>query len=202
VTRGHSCRVVVVRGREELREGIPEKLPGGHDEDVSGPEPRSFSAPPHVLLLSAACRTGTRMPVPLVNMSRPRVLLAEDNADTAERLRKLLRAEFDVIASVEDGDALMDAAARLSPDVIVTDISMPGMDGIEATVLMRRHDPNVRIVFVTVHAESMLIEAGLEAGALGYVLKDTAGDDLVAAIRAALSGRRYVSRELRGHEGP
>ena len=100
-------------------------------------------------------------------MSRPRVLLAEDNADTADRLRKLLRAEFDVVASVADGDALVDAAERLSPDVIVTDITMPGMDGIEAARLIRRHNPNARIVFVTVHAESMLIEAGREAGALG-----------------------------------
>ena len=135
-------------------------------------------------------------------MDRPRVLLAEDNAETAERLRKLLRTEFDVIASVEGGKALVDAAARLSPDVIVTDIAMPGMDGIEAAVLIRRHDPNARIVFVTVHAESMLIEAGLESGALGYVPKDAAGDDLVAAIRAALSGRQYVSSELRGYDGP
>ena len=95
-------------------------------------------------------------------MDRPRVLLAEDNAETAERLRKLLCTEFDVIASVEGGKALVDAAARLSPDVIVTDIAMPGMDGIEAAVLIRRHDPNARIVFVTVHAESMYIEAGLD----------------------------------------
>jgi len=137
-----------------------------------------------------------------MNMARPRVLLAEDNADTAAQLCKLLRAEFDVIASVEDGNALVDAAERLSPDVIVTDIAMPRLDGIEATVLIRRHDPNARIVFVTVHAESMFIDAGLEAGALGYVLKDAAGDDLVAAIRAALSGRQYISRELRGYEGP
>ena len=86
-------------------------------------------------------------------MYRPRVLLAEDHADTAERLRKLLRADFDVIASVEDGDALVDAAERLSPDVIVTDIAMAGIDGIAAAVLIRRHDPNARIVFVTVHAE-------------------------------------------------
>ena len=137
-----------------------------------------------------------------MNMVRPRVLLAEDNADSAERLCKLLRAEFEVVALVEDGDALVDAAERLSPDVIVTDIAMPRLDGIEATVLIRHHDPNARIVFVTVHAEPMLIDAGLEAGALGYVLKDAAGDDLVAAIRAALSGRQYVSRELRGYEGP
>ena len=86
-------------------------------------------------------------------MYRPRVLLAEDHAETAERLRKLLRADFDVIASVEDGDALVEAADRLSPDVIVTDIAMPGIDGIEAAALIRRHDPNARIVFVTVHAE-------------------------------------------------
>ena len=135
-------------------------------------------------------------------MYRPRLLLAEDHADTAERLRKLLRADFDVIASVEDGDALVDAAERLSPDVIVTDIAMAKVDGIAAAVLIRRHDANARIVFVTVHAESMLVEAGLEAGALGYVLKDAAGDELVTAIRAALAGRQYVSRELRGHEGP
>jgi DNA-binding NarL/FixJ family response regulator len=140
------------------------------------------------------------MRVPLMNMHRPRVLLAEDNADTVERLCTLLRAEFDVVEFVEDGRALVAAAERLSPDVIVTDISMAGLDGIEAAVLIRRHDPDARIVFVTVHAESMLIEAGLETGALGYVLKDAAGDDLVAAIRAALSGRQYVSPELRGHE--
>jgi DNA-binding NarL/FixJ family response regulator len=134
-------------------------------------------------------------------MYRPRVLLAEDHAETAERLRKLLRADFDVVASVGDGEALVDAAERLAPDVIVTDIAMSGIDGIAAAVLIRRHDPNARIVLVTVHAESMFVDAGLEAGALGYVLKDAAGDDLVAAIRAALNGRQYVSRELRGLDG-
>ena len=133
-------------------------------------------------------------------MYRPRVLLAEDHAETAERLRKLLRADFDVIASVEDGDALVDAAERLSPDVIVTDIAMAGVDGIAAAVQIRRHDPNARIVFVTVHSEPMLVEAGLEAGALGYVLKDSAGEELIPAVRAALGGHRYVSRELGGLE--
>ena len=133
-------------------------------------------------------------------MYRPRVLLAEDHAETAERLRKLLRADFDVIASVEDGDALVDAAERLSPDVIVTDIAMPGVDGIEAVILIRRHNSNARIVIVTVHAELMLVEAGLAAGALGYILKDTAGDELVPAVRAALGGHQYVSRELDGFD--
>ena len=131
---------------------------------------------------------------------RPRVLLAEDHAQTAERLRKLLRPEFEVVACVEDGRALVDAAARLSPDVIVTDIAMPGVDGLEAVTRIRRNNPNARIVFVTVHAELMLVEAGLAAGALGYILKDTAGDELVPAVRAALGGHQYVSREIYGFE--
>jgi DNA-binding NarL/FixJ family response regulator len=129
-------------------------------------------------------------------MYRPRVLLAEDHVETAARLRKLLGVDFDVIASVEDGRALVDATERLSPDVVVADIDMPGVDGIEATTLIRHRDPDARIVLVTVHGESMLVEAGLAAGALGYVLKDTAGDELVAAVHAALGGRQYVSREL------
>jgi DNA-binding NarL/FixJ family response regulator len=131
-------------------------------------------------------------------MYRPRVLLAEDHAETAARLRKLLGVEFDVIAWVEDGRALVDATERLSPDAIVADIDMPGVDGIAATTLIRRLDPDARIVLVTVHSESMLVEAGLAAGALGYVLKDTAGDELIPAIHAALAGHQYLSRELRG----
>ena len=127
---------------------------------------------------------------------RPRVLLAEDHAETAERLCKLLRADFNVIASVEDGHALVAEAQRLSPDAIVSDIAMPGIDGIAAAALILRRDPNARIVFVTVLAEPTFVEAGLEVGALGYVLKDSAGDDLIAAIRAALVGRQFVSREL------
>ena len=109
-------------------------------------------------------------------MYRPRVLLAEDHAETAARLRKLLGVDFYIVASVEDGRALVDASERLSPDAIVADIDMPGVGGIEATTLIRRRDPDARIVLVTVHGESMLVEAGLAAGALGYVLKDTAGD--------------------------
>jgi DNA-binding NarL/FixJ family response regulator len=77
------------------------------------------------------------------------------------------------------GGALVSAAARLMPDVIVADISMPVLDGMEASALIRRSDSEARIVLVTVHSEPILVERGLAAGALGYVLKDTAGDDLV-----------------------
>jgi DNA-binding NarL/FixJ family response regulator len=129
------------------------------------------------------------------------VVIAEDHAQTAERLRKMLRPEFEVVASVQDGAALVEAEARLSPDVIVTDVAMPGVDGIEAVTRIRLNNPNARIVLVTVHAERMLVEAGLAAGALGYVLKDRAGDELVPAVRAALVGNQYLSRELGGFDG-
>ena len=131
--------------------------------------------------------------------NRPRVLLADDHRETAEQLRTLLRPHFDVVALAEDGHVLVSAAARLTPDAIVTDISMPGLDGIEAAVLIRHRDPEARIVLVTVHAEPLLVERGLAAGALGYVLKDAAGDELVAAIHAALAGDCYVSPALGHH---
>lgn len=125
--------------------------------------------------------------------SPPRVLLAEDHGPMSELLRDLLEPEFSVIAIVGDGDALIDAAAELSPDVIVCDVTMPGLDGISAAAEIRRRDPLARIVFVTVHASPAVVQQGLDVGALGYVLKLTAGDELVPAVRAALRGQRFVS---------
>jgi DNA-binding NarL/FixJ family response regulator len=127
------------------------------------------------------------------------VLLAEDHMETAKQLRALLQPHFDIVALVSDGRALLRAAAALIPDAIVTDISMPFLDGIQASALIRSGDPDVRIVFVTVHSEPILIERCMAVGALGYVLKDGAGDELVTAVHAALAGQRYVSRALRHH---
>jgi len=129
-------------------------------------------------------------------MSQPRLLLADDHRETAELLRGLLQPEFDVIAQVQDGLALVSAAERLSPDVIVSDISMPGLDGISAAAMILRKNPAARIVLVTVHCDPLLVERGLETGALGYVLKRAAGDELVPAVRSALRGERHVSRVL------
>src|SRR5688572_3084425 len=104
-------------------------------------------------------------------MKPPRLLLADDHAESRSLLRSLLESEFDVVGDVPDGYALVSAAARLSPDVIVTDISMPGLDGIAAATAILRGNPAVRIVFVTVHGDPALVERSLSTGALGYVLK-------------------------------
>lgn len=129
-------------------------------------------------------------------MRRPTVLLADDHRETAEQLRALLESDFDVVAVVEDGRALVSAASRLSPDIIVTDISMPKLDGIDAAAMILRNDPTARIVLVTVHSQSVMVQRGLAAGAMGYVLKDAAGDELVLAVHAAIGGKRFVSRVL------
>jgi DNA-binding NarL/FixJ family response regulator len=129
-------------------------------------------------------------------MTRPRLLLADDHAETAELLRSLLQPECDVVAVVRDGPAMVSAAIRLSPDVIVSDISMPGLDGISAAAAILCRKPGIRIVLVTVHGDPILVERGLAAGALGYVLKVVAGDDLIPAVRAALRGECHVSEAL------
>ena len=130
-------------------------------------------------------------------MDRPRVVLAEDHAPVAEQLRKLLEPEFDVVATVVDGDALIRAADELRPDVIVTDIVMPGLDGIAATATLLAKNPDTRIVLVTAHEDSELTERGYAAGALANISKHDAGRELVPAVRAAVRGERYVSPRVR-----
>ena len=126
-------------------------------------------------------------------MHRPRVLLADDHADTAALLRLVLAPEFDVLAAVHDGPSLVTAALHLPADVILIDITMPGLDGIAAAALIREVKPDARIVFVTMHADTSIMERAMATGALGYVLKLSAGDELVPAVQAALCGKRYVS---------
>jgi DNA-binding NarL/FixJ family response regulator len=127
-------------------------------------------------------------------MAPPRLLLADDHAQTLEVLHSLLEPEFDVVAKVRDGFALVSAAARLLPDVIVSDISMPGLDGISAAAAILSSNPAARIVFVTVHSHPILVERAFRTGALGYVVKRQAGDELIPAVRSALRGERHVNR--------
>jgi DNA-binding NarL/FixJ family response regulator len=124
---------------------------------------------------------------------RARVILADDHPEIIEDLRSLLQSEFDVVATVGDGHALIAAAEKLAPDVIVTDIAMPGLNGIAAAARILGSNPAARIVFVTVHNKPELVEKSLAIGALGYVLKLRAGEDLVPAIRAVLGGKRHLS---------
>ena len=131
-------------------------------------------------------------------MDRPRVVLAEDHARIAEQLRELLEPEFDVVATVADGLALLRAVDDAHPDVVVTDIVMPRLDGIAATVALLARSPDTRVVLVTVHDDPELAERGYAAGALACVSKHSAGHELVPAVRAAMRGERYVSPGARG----
>jgi DNA-binding NarL/FixJ family response regulator len=126
-------------------------------------------------------------------MTRRRVLLADDHAQTVQLWRTLLEPEFDIVGTVNDGESLVNAAEQLAPDVIVSDIVMPGMSGIAAAGAILRSQPAARIIFATVHADSAMLRSSLAAGAYAYVLKMRAADDLVPAIRAALRGELLIS---------
>jgi len=131
-------------------------------------------------------------------MKRPRVLLADDHRLVAEGLKSLLSDEFDLVGVVEDGRALIEAARKLRPDVIVADITMPHLNGIEALVRLKYDDTDVPVVFLTMHPEVAYARRALEAGAAGYVLKHSAPAELITAIRAALDGKTYVSPTVAG----
>jgi DNA-binding NarL/FixJ family response regulator len=129
-------------------------------------------------------------------VKRPRIILADDHPIVAEGLRGLLASRGEVIAVVADGLALLQAARSLEPDVIVADISMPGVNGIEVTLRLRREDPQIKVVILTMHREEGYVRRALEAGVAAYVLKVSAPDDLLTALDAVLAGRTYVSPEL------
>jgi DNA-binding NarL/FixJ family response regulator len=123
---------------------------------------------------------------------RIRVVLADDNPGLRAEVQKHLGEEFDILAAVENGRALIEAFDRLRPDVIVTDVSMPVMDGFEAAVLLKeRGGPPV--VFFTVHDENAFFMEAKALGALGYVLKGSPPSVLASAVRAAYEGRAYAS---------
>lgn len=130
--------------------------------------------------------------------SRPRVLLADDHRMMADGLRSLLATEFDVVGVVEDGRAMVEAAKDLRPDVIVADVTMPHLSGIDALALLSREGVQTRVVFLTMHRDVAYARRALDEGALGFVLKHAAASELLTAVRAALAGKTYLTPALAG----
>ena len=128
---------------------------------------------------------------------RPRVLLADDHPAMLALTATVLAGECCVVGSVGDGRELLAEAERLHPDVIVLDITMPRLDGIEAARHLRRSHRSARLVFLTVHEDADFAQAALDAGGLGYVVKARLASDLLPAVRAALANRRFISPTLR-----
>ena len=126
-------------------------------------------------------------------MTRARVLLADDHQIVADGLRRLLEPEFEVVGSVEDGRALLTAVKELSPDVVVADISMPLLNGIEAALQLRKSGSKAKVIFLTMHPDVIYAMRAFEAGASGFVLKHSAASELVTAIRECLEGRTYIT---------
>jgi DNA-binding NarL/FixJ family response regulator len=114
----------------------------------------------------------------------------------AQGLASLLRDDFDLVGTVGDGAALLDAAQRLRPDVIVADMAMPVMDGLEALHQLTVARLNAKIIFLTMHADAQLATKALRAGASGYVLKHSAGEELITAIQEVLQGRTYLTPRI------
>ena len=126
----------------------------------------------------------------------PRVIIADDHALVGEGIRRLLQSDFDVVDCVRDGAALVESTERNQPDVFVTDLSMPGINGLEAIRLLRKRRNRARAIVLTMHADPALAVAALSAGASGYVLKDAVSDRLIFAINEALAGRTFLAPEV------
>ncbi|HSA63005.1 MAG TPA: response regulator transcription factor [Nitrospiraceae bacterium] len=126
-------------------------------------------------------------------MSHPRVLLADDHTLVLEGFRKLLEEHCELIGTAEDGRALVEIAERLQPDLVLLDISMPRLNGIDAARKLKKHHPDMKFIFVTMHADPSYVNEAFKAGASGYLLKRSAAQELVQAIHAVMNGDFYLT---------
>ena len=129
-------------------------------------------------------------------MAKLRVLLAEDNETMRSSIRLLLERDFDIVAEVSRGDAVVDAADALQPHVIVMDITMPGISGIEAARLLRESGCDTAIVFLSVHRQRRIVRQALSTPGAGYVLKPDARKELSPAIKTVAEGTEFISSSL------
>ncbi|MFL6275736.1 MAG: response regulator transcription factor [Blastocatellia bacterium] len=125
-----------------------------------------------------------------------RLLVAENHASMRDRVVRFLEVEFLVVSSVENGQEAIDAESLTSPDIVILDISMPIMSGIEAAAQLKQRCSKAKVIFLTMHEEPEWIQAALATGALGYVIKRRLASDLRPAIREAMAGRRFISPSL------
>lgn len=135
-------------------------------------------------------------------MNKPRILLADDHPMVLEGVAKILEDNFDIVDKVEDGRALLESAQRLNPDVIVTDMAMPLLNGLEAARQLKKLVPDAKLIFLTMHADATYAKEAFDAGASGYLLKRSAASELTQAIRAVLHGRTYLTPLLLPDDQP
>jgi DNA-binding NarL/FixJ family response regulator len=133
-------------------------------------------------------------------MGKPRIVLADDDGDFLQALQTLLTPEFEIVASVEDGYALIKATAIHKPDLIVTDISMPLLSGLRAARQLRRDQPSIPIVFLTIREDPAFVAEAQKLGVSGYVVKRSAASDLMPAMRTVLLGGSFISADLRNSD--
>ncbi|MEQ1794720.1 MAG: response regulator transcription factor [Nitrospira sp.] len=126
-------------------------------------------------------------------MTKPRVLLADDHTLVLDGYRKLLEGFCDIVGAAEDGRTLLKLAHQLQPDIVTLDISMPHLNGIDAARKLHKELPDIKIIFVTMHAEQAYVTEAFKAGATGYLLKRSAGSELIQAIHAVMSGHNYIT---------
>ena len=129
-------------------------------------------------------------------MHSARILLADDHKEIRDKVRRYLEADFNVLDAVGDGRALLDAAARLNPDVCLLDISMPELNGIEAAIQLKENGSKAKVIFLTVHEDMDFAQAALKTGASGYVIKRRMASDLRRAVKEALAGRIFISSSV------
>ncbi len=126
-------------------------------------------------------------------VTRPRVLLADDHVLVLEGLAKLITEDCDLVGKVEDGRALLQVAPNLEPDVIVLDISMPKLNGLDAARQLKKLLPSVKLIFLTMHADPLYAKEAFQIGASGFLLKRSAASELMQAIHAVMKGQYYVT---------
>ena len=133
-------------------------------------------------------------------MAKPRILLADDHPEVLDNLRSILDKLGEVVGIVEDGQALVEAAQRLQPDLIFSDISMPRLNGLDATRALQTCAPDSKVIMLTVHREAVYVSLAFNAGARGYLLKRSAMSELPQAVRHVLAGEHYVGEGVAGRE--